>query len=233
MKWILTMLLLAGGLKSEAQVYSTRHFKIFYTSADEKNIKAIGDSLEGNYTRITTDLQCQEPVNAEIHLYPDTPAYREGVKPWFPNLPSWSSGITLGNSVIHVLSPNAPKQGYGDLIHEFAHSVSHHINPKIGNNPRWLWETIAIYEAKQKVDPRTQSYLVNQSPPTLKRLNDLQDTTIYNVGYLLGEYLVETKGKSVLNALIKNNGNIKQTLDMDDQEFIKQWFAFVKKKYGI
>jgi len=36
-----------------------------------------------------------------------------------------------------------------------------------------------------------------------------------------------------LNSLIKNNGNIQQTLNMDDAEFTKQWFAFVKKKYGI
>jgi hypothetical protein len=58
-------------------------------------------------------------------------------------------------------------------------------------------------------------------------------TYIYEVGYFIAEYLVESKGSDVLNSLIKNNGNIQQTLNMDDEEFIKQWFAFVKKKYGI
>jgi hypothetical protein len=56
---------------------------------------------------------------------------------------------------------------------------------------------------------------------------------VYEVGYFLAEYLVEIKGNDVLNTLIKNNGTIQQTLNMDDEEFIKQWFAFVKKKYGI
>jgi hypothetical protein len=38
---------------------------------------------------------------------------------------------------------------------------------------------------------------------------------------------------AVLNSLIKNNGNIKETLKISDDEFTKQWFAFVKKKYDI
>ncbi|HEY1870644.1 MAG TPA: hypothetical protein VGG71_06260, partial [Chitinophagaceae bacterium] len=102
-----------------------------------------------------------------------------------------------------ILSPNAPNQDYHEMIkstiHEFAHCVSRDINWTIVNDPRWLWEAIAIYD----------------------------------VGYFLVQYLVETKGSPVLNALIKNNGNIMQTLDMDDEEFTKQWFAFVKKRYSI
>ena len=31
-------------------------------------------------------------------------------------------------------------------VHEFAHGVSLHVNPRFGNNPRWLWEAVAIYE---------------------------------------------------------------------------------------
>jgi hypothetical protein len=33
--------------------------------------------------------------------------------------------------------------------------------------------------------------------------------------------------------VIKNDGNLKERFDMDDDEFTKQWFPFVKKKYGI
>lgn len=120
-----------------------------------------------------------------------------------------------------------------NAIHEFAHCVSRRVNKKIVNNPRWLWETIAIYESRQLVDPRKLPYLVSHNPPGLKQLSDFSDTTIYEVGYLVGEYLVETKGKAVLNELIKNNGDIKQTLNMNDEEFTRQWFAFVRKKYGI
>ena len=137
-----------------------------------------------------------------------------------------------------MISPDTPNgDGYQTMIryiiHEFAHCVSLYINKTIVNKPRWLWESIAIYEAKQTSDPHQLSYLVNQKPPKLSELNVMAKPYVYEVGYFIAEYLVEIKGNDVLNTLIKNNGNIQQTLNTDDEEFIKQWFAFVKKKYGI
>lgn len=222
----------------EFQIYKTNHFKIFYTKIDDKNIKEIADSVENNYTRIITNLQSQELPIVSIYLYADSASFREGVKNWVRNPPVFMQGITLGDSAIHMVSPDAPhSDGYQTtiryIIHEFAHCVSRHINKTIVNKPRWLWESIAIYEAKQTSDPHQLSYLVNQKPPTLSELNVLAKPYVYEVGYFIAEYLVEIKGNDVLNTLIKNNGNIQQTLNMDDEEFIKQWFAFVKKKYGI
>jgi hypothetical protein len=237
MKFIVTILLAISCLNSKGQIYDSKHFRIFYTNLDSKNIKEISDSLEANYSRIIIDLQSQDLRIVGVHLYPDVSNYREGVKPWAPNLPSWSTGSTLGDSVIHIISPNAQNQDYQgmikSIIHEFAHCVSRHINRTIANNPRWLWEAIANYESRQMSDPRQLPYLVNQKPPTLKELNDGSDTSIYDVGYLIAEYLVESEGIPILNTLIRNNGNIEQALNMDDEEFTKQWFAFVKKKYRI
>lgn len=237
MKLIITVLLIICCVNSEAQIYKTKHFKIFYTKLDDKNNKEIADSLENNYTRIITNLQSQELPIVSIHFYPDSVSFREGVKSWVRNPPVYMQGITLGDSAIHMISPNAPSQDYQTMIkctiHEFAHCVSRHINKTIVNKPRWLWESIAIYESNQTSDPHQLSYLVNQKPPTTKELNDLSNTEIYDVGYFIAEYLVKIKGNDVLNSLIKNNGNIQQTLNMDDEEFTKQWFAFVKKKYSI
>ena len=237
MKLIITVLLIICCVNSEAQIYKTNHFKIFYTKLDDKNIKEIADSLENNYTRIITNLQSKELPIVGIHFYPDSVSFREGVKSWVRNPPVFMQGITLGDSAIHIISPDAPNQDYQTMIkgtiHEFAHCVSRHINKTIVNKPRWLWESIAIYESNQTSDPHQLSCIVNQKPPTLKELNDWSNTDIYDVGYFIAEYLVEIKGNDVLNLLIKNNGNIQQTLNMDDKEFTKQWFAFVKKKYGI
>jgi hypothetical protein len=238
MKLIITTLLIICCTNLEAQIYKTNHFKIVYTKLDDKNIKEIADSVENNYTRIITNLQSQELPIVSVHFYPDSASFREGVKYWVRNPPVFMQGITLGDSAIHMISPDAPNwDGYQTMIryiiHEFAHCVSRHINKTIVNKPRWLWESIAIYESNQTSDPRHLSYLINQKPPTLKELNDLSKPYVYEVGYFIAEYLVEIKGNDVLNTLIKNNGNIQQTLNMDDEEFIKQWFAFVKKKYGI
>jgi hypothetical protein len=237
MKCIIIAFLMMSWVTPQKDIYNTKHFKIFFTGIDANHVQAIADSLEGSYTRIITDLQSQGMRTVTVHLYSDTQNYREGVKPWAPNLPFWSTGSTLGDSAIHMISPDAPGQDYKEMIksiiHEFAHCVSRHINPKIANNPRWLWEAIAIYESGQAFDPHNMPYLVSQKPPTLTQLNDWQDTAIYDVGYFIAQYLVESKGNAILNTLIKNNGDIKQTLDMDDEEFTKQWFKLVKKKYGM
>ena len=242
MKLLITTLLIICCTNFEAQIYKTNHFKIFYTKLDDKNIKEIADSLENNYTRIITNLQSQELPIVSIYFYADTANFLESMKPWHRNLPNWAIGLAHGDSAVHMISPNSPDvhQDYDyhamikNTIHEFAHCVSLHINKTFANKPRWLWESIAIYESNQTSDPRRLSYLVNQKPPTLSELNDwAHPDYLYEVGYFIAEYLVEINGNNVLNSLIKNNGNIQQTLNMDDEEFTKQWFAFVKKKYGI
>jgi len=236
MKFITAILLIICCTNLEAQIYKTNHLKIFYTKLDDKNIKEIADSVENNYTRIITNLQSPELQIVSIHYYTDTANFRKDLN-FGPKVPAWVMGITLGDSAIHMLSPDVPTEDYQTMIrntiHEFAHCVSRHINKTIINKPRWLWESIAIYESNQTSDPHRLSYLINQKPPTLNELNDLSKPYVYEVGYFIAEYLVEIKGNNVLNALIKNNGNIQQTLNMDDKDFTKQWFAFVKKKYGI
>ena len=237
MNFIIAILFVFNCTNSEGRVYKTEHFKISYTKLDDKNIKDIADSLENNYARIITGLQSKELPIVNIHFYTDITDLQKAVKTAVPNLPSWATGLATSVSEIHMLSPNHPKQDYHTMvrntIHEFVHCVSLNINNTIGNNPRWLWETVAIYEANLPWDPHMLSYLVNQKPPTLHELNQLSNTYIYEVGHFIGEFIVETKGISALNELIKNNGNLKETLNMDDEQFTKQWFAFVKTKYGI
>lgn len=237
MNFIVTILFIIGCVNSDDRVHDTEHFKIFYTDLDKKNIKDIADSLETNYKRIITSLQSENLPIVNVHFYADIANLREAVKVSVPNLPSWAIGLATSVSEIHILSPNYPKQDYQTMIrntiHEFAHCVSLNINKTIGNNPRWLWESVAIYEGNLPWDPHMLPYLVNQKPPTLDELKQLSNTYIYEVGYFIADFIVKTKGISALNSLIKNNGNLKQTLNMDDDEFTKQWFAFVKKKYGI
>jgi len=189
MKFITAILLIIFCINLEAQIYKTNHFKIFYTKVDEKNIEEIADSVENNYTRIVTNLQSQELPIVSVYLYADSASFREGVKNWVRNPPVFMQGITLGDSAIHMVSPDAPNSdGYQTtiryIIHEFAHCVSRHINMTIGNKPRWLWESIAIYEAKQTSDPHQLSYLVNQKPPMLSELNVMAKPYVYEVGYL-------------------------------------------------
>ena len=120
-----------------------------------------------------------------------------------------------------------------NLIHEFAHCASMKINPTIGNNPRWLWESVAIYEGNYPWDPHMLPYLVTQEPPPLDTLSSMSNTMIYQVGYFIAQYIHETYGKDMLKKLIQNNGNLQESLQMDVEEFRRKWFDFVKKKYNI
>jgi hypothetical protein len=222
---------------NKTRVYETDHFKIFYTKLDDRNIKQIADCLENSYPKIITQLQSDKLPTVNVHFYTDISDLQKAVKTSVPNLPAWAVGLATSVSEIHMISPNHPKQDYQTMIrntiHEFAHCVSLNINKTIANNPRWLWEAVAIYEANLPWDPHQLSYLVNQKPPTIDELNQLSNTYIYEVGYFIAEYLVKAKGNSVLNTLIKNNGNLRLTLNADDEGFTKQWFTFIKEKYGI
>ena len=218
------------------RLLTTEHFKIWYTDLDTANIREVGGSLEANFERIVTDLQSAQLPVVNVHLYADAASLREAVKSSVPDLPSWAIGLATSVSEIHMLSPNFPKQDYQtmvrNLIHEFAHCVSLNINKSIGNNPRWLWESVAIYEANLPWDPNLLPYLKNQQPPSLTELNQISNTNIYEVGYFIAEYIVTSRGRAMLHALIKSNGDLK-AMGMNEDAFTKEWFQFVKRKYGI
>jgi hypothetical protein len=119
------------------------------------------------------------------------------------------------------------------MIHEFAHCVTLNLNPNFGNNPRWLWESIAIFEARQFVHPNLLSYMVEHNPPTLSQLNNFNNVQIYEVGYLLSEYIVLNWGFQQLKDMILSSGNIQQVLGMTVTQFQDSWFSFVRNRYGI
>jgi hypothetical protein len=220
-------------IRKTDRVYSTTHFKISYTTLDDNNIEEIADSLEAGYPKITSHLQSGDLPIVNVHFYENIAA----LKKVFPDFPEWAVGQATSVSQIHMISPNDNKLDYQTMIrnikHEFAHCVSMKINPSIGNNPRWLWEAVAIYQANLPWDPHLLPYMVKQQPPSIQELNELSNSKIYEVGYFIAQYIAEKHGRSALKSLIQSNGNLKDTLGVDDKEFTKQWFEFVKEKYQI
>jgi len=160
----------------------TTHFTFYYTLLDSANIIAVGDSLEGHYQRITTDLNSGNLPMVHVHFYASYDSLANAVSDVVPNLPSWVIGFATAEDQIHMLSPNDPNHDFQymftNLVHEFAHCVLLHINSTIGNNPRWLWESVAIFEAGQFVDPHNVPYLVAQDPPTISELNSMSNTYV-------------------------------------------------------
>ena len=107
------------------------------------------------------------------------------------------------------------------------------VNGGIANNPRWLWEAVAVYEAGQFVDPRSLPYLAGGASLTLDSLNSLDNTRIYDVGYVMAEFIITRWGADALVALIATNGNLAMVTGLSAAEFITAWRGFVRSRYGV
>ena len=117
--------------------------------------------------------------------------------------------------------------------HEFCHVASLWLNPGFANNPRWLWETVALYEAGQLVDPRTLPYMRNHRPPALSELDRIDNPAIYEVGGLIGQFIVETWGSEALRDLVRAGGRLETVLGVDGARFVNDWFEYVRRRYDL
>ena len=236
----LFMLLGTIGCKSAApkqspeSVHLSEHFAIHYTEYDKVHVMDISDSLETHYSRILDDLGVERMETVNVYFYSSPEQLREAVKNEVPDLPKWASGLATSATAIHMLSPFLGEpSNLSNLVHEFAHCVTLAINPGFGNNPRWLWESIAIYEARQFYEPSRLNYLKNGDYPSIGELNNINDLRIYELGYFLGDFIVNKWGLTKLNELIKKNGQLSMVLGVDDKEFIKSWYEFMKERHHI
>ncbi len=221
----------------EPRQLNAQYFTFNYTSLDDNNIHVISDTLERNFQRIMNDLAVSSIPTITIIFYDNIASLRAGVSSLVPDLPSWATGLATSTTEIHMLSPNHPDQKFQNIlkvvVHEFTHCVTLNINSNFANNPRWLWESIALYEARQFVTPKSLRYMVNQSPHTLAELNSFSNKNVYEVGFLYAEFIIKTWGKEKLKNLIEANGNTTEVLQVSADQFQTQWFAFVKVQYGI
>src|SRR6185436_13502847 len=112
--------------------------------------------------------------------------------------------------------------------HEFAHCVSMRLNPTIPNNPRWLWESVALFEALQYDDARTRPLVTTGPVPSLTQLSSFDNTTVYGVGAWLGLFIVDTKGRDTYRALIRANGDLGRVLGMTETAFLEEWATYVR-----
>ena len=120
-------------------------------------------------------------------------------------------------------------------VHEFAHVVSIGLNATIGNRPRWLWETVALYEAREFVDPTTLDYMRTGQYPSLAELDSPYGVSgrVYQVGCVLGEYIVQSWGLDGLVRLIQHNGDLAAALGVTTAAFETGWHGFLHDKYGL
>lgn len=223
--------------RAETLQHATTHFVIHHTAADAASIPAVAAYLEEHWPRIVADLRAGDMPVVQVHLYDTHDAMADAVRPFAGSIPAWASGLVTGVDRIHVISParsgEAVERFRVNVLHEFAHCVTLRVNAAVANNPRWLWEAVALFEAQQRVDPRTLPYVASGQLPGLAALSDMSNRQIYDVGYLLAEFIVETGGLDALRALIVGRGDTAAVLGLDTPAFEAQWRQFIQARYGV
>jgi hypothetical protein len=210
----------------------SEHFVFeLYDGLSSSTAAPVLTKLNENYDRILSDLELTSIPKVNVQIWNDETHFQNDMKRDL-GVNYWgSTGYVYNRTTVRVLNRNNLPQ---TVLHEFAHIVSLHVNSSFGNNPRWLWEAVALYEAGDFVHPRNISYLAAGNFPTLEELNtdfNQGNQKIYSVGYLISEYIVAKWGKSKFVQLIKTNANISTTLGITTGQFESVWKEFVTRKY--
>jgi len=193
-------------------------------------LRQIADALESNYPRIAADLGGADLRVVTASVWTDAESFYRAMEATIGRRFEGANGYVSGPADLRVLDgPHVASSA----VHEMVHCVTLRVNATIANNPRWLWETVATYENRDFVDPRDLSYMRSRSYPTIAQLNADYDNgrQVYEVGYVLGDFIVTRWGSDALVGLVQANGDIERVLGIGVGDFERRWYAFLEEKY--
>ena len=207
----------------------TAHFRVLAGTAPDASVRTAADRLEQEYGRISADLNVNGLPVMTVRIWQDEATYFNELVRYF-GVRYQAAGYIAGPAELRAL---AVPQLATNVVHEFVHAATLGVNPAFANNPRWFWETVALYENGERVDPRSLDYLVRGAFPTLQQLNANPNAgrQIYEVGYLLGEFIITRWGRAAFVDLIRTNANLVTVLGLSAAEFEAAWQAYVRQRY--
>jgi hypothetical protein len=208
---------------------STKHFSFRYSAIDSVSVDTIANDMEKNYKRILTDFKIKQIPHVTVRIYPDLQSFHNGIN--LPNGPDQVLATAFGKDDIRMVSPNNAGPEAWMLAyaapHEFTHVV--HLNIDYSpNNPRWLWEGVAQYEARWFFNPGELDIIRKKEFPSLSSLNNGME---YMLGYSIIEAIKDRWGFDTVIQLIKNQGDVKKVLKIDEKVFEEEVFNRIYKKY--
>ena len=222
----------------------TTHFTFLYSSSiDSSSIIGLSKVLEDNYSKIAINFNTTPAENIEVNIYDQRWRYIKATGHW------GASGNIEGVSKLHFVNNAWLESEIGKIaVHEFVHAVvlkllidrePKPLNTEMFDNrfatfPIWLWEGLSVYEAVQFYDPKTLAYFRNGKYPQISELNNRsQGQKIYTCGYTIIEYILKEYGRDKLIELIESYGDLKNVLNLTEEQFSGNWYNFIKKKYNL
>ena len=209
---------------------STAHFIFLYNnSIDSVSVMHIAEKLDEDYKKVLQDFKVKKMPVTTVRIYPDLTSFRQGIN--FPNAPDYILATAFGKNDFRMASPNIKGIDSMMLIkgvtHEFTHCV--HLNIDYSpNNPRWLWEGVAMFESDWFFDPREIDIIKNRDFPSLSALNNGME---YMIGYVVIEAIKDIWGFDTVINLIKKRGNAQTVLKLDQKEFEVRIYEYIYNKY--
>lgn len=200
-------------------------------------IQAIQDvqmALKGDHDRILQALGVPALRPIQIHIWSTSTLFLN--QPGSDNIEvvEGAAGFTFDNHShisMHLLYDG--NHLGARALHEFAHIAGTAFKADFRNNPRWLWEAVALYQAGQFRPPGQLSCITLSSTPELSELNrpGSESTVIYSIGFLLAEFLVDEFGAEGLLALINENGDTQAVLGLSGMDFMRRWHHWLSLRY--
>jgi hypothetical protein len=213
-----------GGAPSDATLsLSTTHFDLEYNASDSSKMPAYESALEDNYERILNDIEVTGLPRVYGRFYPNQASFDAAF--------SWAAGekgLVLDVDDFRVVTvpfdPIAP-------VHEFTHCASLSIDFD-AYQVVWLWESVAVWETGAFVPPSSVPCVADGELPTLERLNQRDPScSVYDLGYTIGEFIVQRWGPSALHDLLAAHGDIRGVLGISVARFEADWHTFLKQSY--
>ncbi len=224
--------------ESPAVKFTSASFRFLADRVDADTLGAIADLLEPERVRFMSDLGVDVLAVVSVWVWQDPASFYADMQARIGQVYPGAGGWVPERLTVSVLATGSSASTARTVSHEVAHVVSIAVNATIPNNPRWLWETVALYENREFVDPTTLEYMRSGRYPSLADLNAGATPTgiprqIYEVGYVLGQFIVDTWGLDGLIRLIEANGNVPSALGVGAAEFESRWHAFLHSEYGL
>ena len=205
---------------------SSGHFEFWYSERDAQFIDSLASHLEKRYDSVLQDFKLNSLPMIKVKIYPDLKSFHLSIN--HPDAPGQVLATAFGKDEFRMVSP---AQGGDELMqfisHEFVHCV--HLNIDYSpNNPRWLWEGVAMYESGWFMDPRQIDAIKNRQFPSLQTMgNGLE----YMLGYVIIEAIEELWEFDAVLGLVKNRGDVAKVLNLENDEFEKKVFDHIYSKY--
>ncbi len=209
--------------------HTTANFEILAGHAPDATLRSVATALEEFRPRVLADLGVASTGKTAVRIWQDEASFAAALESFLGQRYS-ATGYVTGPDEIRILAVGQVER---TATHEFAHAVSMYVNPSFANNPRWLWETVALYENREFVDPRGLAYIRSGAMPTLAQLNADPNAgrQIYELGYVLGEFVVSRVGQAGLVELIRRNGDIANVMGLSASAFEAAFAEFIRVRY--